>query len=670
MRSGRVGRLRVLTRGAKWLLPFALAAIVANSAQAAPSTKYYTLAAHPTTSGTGETQTYSLTLTNCPATTSTPPTTCGTNTSTQGLGSANIKVPTDSHGNPFTLVASTFQVTAPTGLDWTTSCIGDGTTCGVAPNNVIMLRSVGSGDVLPPGQSLTVTIDAKAACSTGTYTWASAVKQSNTFNGHGNDFSRVGADPYVQVTGGGAVDHFGISLPSSPTPFTATAGTAFSPTVTAYDACGNPAALNGPAGSLTGNLGTASAPTPAGTQPSYGTVTFSNGVAMPSVTAYKAETNRTLTFSDTKYASVTTSTFTVNPGPPDHLGFTVQPNVAGSSSWVLNTNNSLTQFGTAVAIIDMWGNPTQSGNRKVSLTLNPPAGALSPLPSLGGVGSQGAPTNGVATFSGLTVDQSYVGYTLTASYATGVTSAISSPFNVYATLATCNGSCTTQNVNIGLSNEQATGNGNFLQIGIAGLGLGYIPTGCQTFSPINGNDLPVEVDDQRSALSGDLYAYDGANISDIQKKYSTTQGQQFIPICVGAMRIALGSDGKTYGVPCTRDYNGLSQAGTGWWGKVLDSTGAFVPYMFKRAVCDPGTGYFFGIVGSFQDYTAPKGDPTLDPSTNPSVTAWGTDPTGTYRVFTIRFPSSSATGLDPNTGSYEFPATQFAGIPWDGGYMH
>jgi hypothetical protein len=57
-------------------------------------------------------------------------------------------------------------------------------------------------------------------------------------------------------------------------------------------------------------------------------------------------------------------------------------------------------------------------------------------------------------------------------------------------------------------------------------------------------------------------------------------------------------------------------------------------------MCDPQSGYWWGILGSFQD--------PIDPSLNPTVTAWGgTTIAGiSYRQFFIRVPS----GWDWRTG--------------------
>lgn len=627
---------------------FAVLAVVATSAvwlatvaSAAPSTKYYALTLSPTSAAAGSTQQYTFTLGNTLA-------------STQTLGSANITAPAG-----ITLGGSP-SINAPAGLNWSV-CLGDGTTCDASPKNVVMIRSASSGDGLVPGSSLTVVVSAGVGCSTGKYTWTSIVKQSNNFNGPpGNGFVNSGSDPSVTVTaGGGPPASFGVSLPGNP--FTATAGSPFNATVTAYDVCNNPTPYTG-VGALSGSLD----PSPNGTQPVYGLVTFSgtSSTSVP-VTAYDAEGGRTLTASVPGYPNATSSSFGVVAAAPASLAFATEPNVGGRSDWLLTTSNALTQFATTVGALDPYGNAASAGGN-VALTIDPPAGSAAP--NLGGTTSQPL-TNGVASFTNLTVDQTGVGFTLTAT--SGNLTAQSTAFNVWASLTACSGSCQSGLTPIGPAQEQVNGNGDFLELGLAGEPLTYTPAGCQTFTPLTKNDVPIVVIDQRSSVSGQLTVVDGANLKDIQKKFSNTKGQQFIPICVGAMRIALGTDGKTHGVPCNAAYPGpngpIAQAtaanpsATGWWGKTLDPSGNFVPYSVSQAVCDPTTGYFFGIVGSFQDYTAPSGDPTIDPSNSPTVTGWGTDPTGVYRNFTIVYPS----------GSYTDPASAaFANVPWDGFQNH
>jgi hypothetical protein len=84
-------------------------------------------------------------------------------------------------------------------------------------------------------------------------------------------------------------------------------------------------------------------------------------------------------------------------------------------------------------------------------------------------------------------------------------------------------------------------------------------------------------------------------------------------------------------VPCEQDTLGP------WKGRAIDETGKFTGAT-AYAQCDPTTHLWWGILGSFQDYSG--ADP-IDPSANPTVTGWGSATIGptSYRYFNIRVPS-------------------------------
>lgn len=462
------------------------------------------------------------------------------------------------------------------------------------------------------------------------------------------------AAAHTTCSGSGPVNHFTITLPSSP--FAATAGTPFTATVTAKDHCNNTVTTYNGSGTLSSNLTSS----PNGSQPSGpSTINFTSGISSPSVTAVAAVSNQTatLTFSATGFTPVTTLGFSVNPGPPDHLAFTQQPNVGGSSRWLLKTNGSLTKFAATVTIYDAFGNvATNAPNNKVTLALNQAAGLTGQL----GGGSL-APTNGVATFTGLTVDQTDIGYAVTPSYTT-LTGPKSAPFSVYLTKADCAGQCTINQLNVdNNTTAQALGNGSFAFLGVATVDFtaNGMPAGCQTYAKdiANSPPAPVVVEDTRSALGGALDVTYGISKALLQKLFGSTSGSQFVPICVGARRIALNAaTNTTYAVPCDQPYNGQDQTGTGWWGKKLDANGKFDQTQLSQALCDsnpndPGYGYFWGIIGSFQDRTNSNSSLQIDPTVNPTVTGWSSG--SNYRFFTIEFPGSSGAGI-------------FAGVPWDG----
>ena len=583
------------------------------------SASTYSATIDPTVGAAGATQHYALTVTDSA-------------TSTQTLGSANIAVPA-AFGD-----ISVLTVTASGGQAWTACICEPGT---------LELQSDGTPNEISPGQSVSVTFTATTPCSPGDYTWATGA----------DGFTNAGSDPSVAVVPG-AVDHFQIALPDAL--FAAVAGTPFAPTITAFDVCGNVATGFDGSGALSSDLDAS----PNGTQPTVpGTASFDQGVSQPSVTAVDAEAGRTLTFSSGDHPSVTTPEFAVLPGPADHLEVTQQPLVGGKSSWLLETDNALTQFGAQVTIYDAFGNVAteedgDAAEGQVALTLHQKGTSG----SLGGTTSV-TPTAGVASFSGLTVDASSVGYTVSASYSDGVTGATSDPFDVYLTLNDCAAAgtqCGIQQFNVDSdTTTQVQGDGSFAFLGVAKVPFSAngVPAGCQSFAQDETGSAPVVVIDQRSSLSGDLYVTYGISKTLVAKKYGSNKGQQFIPLCVGARRIAFDAgSGTTVPVPCDQPYDGQPQ--TGWVGKTLDANGLFVPGSTSPAICDanpsdPGYGYFWGIAGSFQDATAPKRSPRIDPAANPTVTSWTSDTT--YRYFTLRFPSGSGPAGSP-----------FADVPWDG----
>jgi len=124
----------------------------------------------PSAAAAGATSTYRLELTNDV-------------TSNQTFGSANVSIPTGFSVDGTSITAD---------RSWTTSLN--------STSGVIELRAVTSKRALPPGQKLVVTFTATAPCEVGTYVWQTLIKQSNDFNGTGNDFV-VDPQPSVTVSG-------------------------------------------------------------------------------------------------------------------------------------------------------------------------------------------------------------------------------------------------------------------------------------------------------------------------------------------------------------------------------------------------------------------------------------------------------------------------------------
>ena len=200
-------------------------------------------------------------------------------------------------------------------------------------------------------------------------------------------------------------------------PVSLAAGTPFGLTVEAEDSSGNiessfngtvtVALENNPGGAMLG--GTLS-------------VTASDGVATFSgLTLTTAGSNYTLVVSSSGLSEAVTSSITVTPLAASEVGFTQQPPgsvTAGSG------------FGLQAAIEDIYGNVVTSATGTVSVALaNNPGGA-----TLGGSLTVTA-SQGLATFSGLTLTTAATGYTLAAS-SSGLSGATSSAITVTPAAAT------------------------------------------------------------------------------------------------------------------------------------------------------------------------------------------------------------------------------------------
>jgi CSLREA domain-containing protein/uncharacterized repeat protein (TIGR01451 family) len=117
------------------------------------------------------------------------------------------------------------------------------------------------------------------------------------------------------------------------------------------------------------------------------------------------------------FTSVDVGAFEVQPGTPHHLVFSVQPS---------NTNAGATITpAVQVQIVDAGNGPTTStADVTLAIGTNPGGGTLSGTTTIAAVG-------GTATFSNLSIDNTGVGYTLTAS-STGLIGTTSNPFNIFS----------------------------------------------------------------------------------------------------------------------------------------------------------------------------------------------------------------------------------------------
>jgi streptogramin lyase len=194
-------------------------------------------------------------------------------------------------------------------------------------------------------------------------------------------------------------------------PASVTAGSGFGFTVTAEDSSGNTIT------SFNGTVTVALASNPGGsTLGGTLTTTASGGVAsFTGLTLNKAASGYTLFTSGGGYGWGVTSQITVTPAAASQLVITQQPPA---------TVKVNTAFGLQASIEDVYGNVVTTASNTVSVAFaNNPTGA-----TLGGTLSMTA-SQGVVTFSNLTINKTGSGYMLQVS-SSGLTSAVTSSINV------------------------------------------------------------------------------------------------------------------------------------------------------------------------------------------------------------------------------------------------
>jgi hypothetical protein len=226
------------------------------SAQAAPSTKNYTVRV-AVTNDTVSHQNFTVTIKNDPK-------------SNQTLGSVNVTPPSG-----FDIANGTMGRTG-----WTANVVG----------NVLQFRSTSNALVAGDSMSATVDVTSPTLPSTqcaATAAWSVLAKQSNDFNGTNNWFNLLSNGTDLTPLGSFAWDPIGTLVNDVFAPAILTGKTAH-PTMDALDSCGAvKASYNGPT-SLAYNGHSAS---PSGPM-------WSSGVGTTSLTPTVSETDRNLTLTD------------------------------------------------------------------------------------------------------------------------------------------------------------------------------------------------------------------------------------------------------------------------------------------------------------------------------------------------------------------------------------
>jgi hypothetical protein len=257
----------------------------------------------------------------------------------------------------------------------------------------------------------------------------------------------------------GPLGSFTVKSSTNGTIATQTAGIVFGITATAFDIYLNQktnytgsqnAQLTGTSGNSSRGCNNVGTPTPGGTfqcQPVYGTGgslgNWVNGVATPSVTAFKAETGRTLTVKDTSAPGSpqgTSNAFAVNPNEPDAaprgVTFTVQPGLS-------KFDTPLTGPPT-VKVEDPYGNAISA--RTVTMTIGQHAGGASTTFNAGSGTSVATNASGLAPFPNLNIHAASVNYTIVGTVnknPSGTVSGESSKFDVANDLQSCPGNSKT-----------------------------------------------------------------------------------------------------------------------------------------------------------------------------------------------------------------------------------
>src|SRR5439155_1328965 len=214
----------------------------------------------------------------------------------------------------------------------------------------------------------------------------------------------------------GAATQLAFTVP----PSNAIAGAAITPAVqvTAQDALGNTATAFG--GSVTVAIGTNPC---GGTLSGTTSLNAVNGVAtFAGLNINRAGAGYTLAASAGGLGSVPSPAFNVTAGAATQLVFTVEPSATVAGAAIAPA--------VQVTAQDALGNTAQAftGGVPVALGANPGSATLSGTTTI-------AAANGVATFTGLSLDKTGTGYTLTTA-AGGLTGATSNAFNVTAGAAT------------------------------------------------------------------------------------------------------------------------------------------------------------------------------------------------------------------------------------------
>ncbi len=314
------------------------------------------------------------------------------------------------------------------------------------------------------------------------------------------------------------------------------------------------------------------------------------------------------------------------------LVWDTQPKTAKVNTVITGTVGDPSGPSVDVKAVDGDGNLLTSATGTV--TLNKSAGTFT---TTGGAfsGKSASLVNGVATFSGFTSNDTGSGFKVYGSSPGYVSTLDSTPaFDIYSdgTACTLGLDCSLPGVVLdSKTNVDTTATGGaftFLSVTPYSVPLNVtLPGGgCANFQSAGASGFVQS--GTRISSTGDLLFTYYVNKNQITKRYGNNNGQQFIPLCAGAAKV----DAAGNVMPCT----GQGAPYGPWRGKELSTDGKFDGNAID-AVCDPATGMYWSVMGSFQDYSNPDPGKAINPALNPTVTGW--DSNATQRFFYMRVPS-------------------------------
>jgi hypothetical protein len=301
-----------------------------------------------------------------------------------------------------------------------------------------------------------------------------------------------------------------------------------------------------------------------------------------------------------------------------HLEFVRQPASAKINTLITDTayNPDVTTGANYVAVKAVGGDGQTITSASGSVTLSPSGGSFT------GASAPFASGTGVATFSSFMGTSVATAVTVVAS-ATGFGSSDpSGPFDISLDGTSCVGEdpcvLSTPLANSQVDTQANGGNFTFVVINAAD----DLPSsGCENFIGTNASGFE-ETDSRTGDGSLDFTYY--IKDKSLKQVYGANYGQPNVPLCAGAKRLV-----NNQPVACN-----ASGGGPGWMGKAVDPvTHKVVSGSQKPAVCGDG-GYWWGVLGNFQDP-----NPPFDSLSIPLITGWGSTPDGVFRTYTVHVPS-------------------------------